>query len=361
MHTARSFVIMGSIFAGTICVGFAPQAQAALLIHSGDVLCHATAAGPQYYYSHIGLLGIGDERLLLGNTDEARRLERLTLDQLTGEFARYVAEHHEIDALTLLFPRCEVTKPGAAATRIEEATYFRDGASVFYETSEKIRVHWAPDLRQSVLASSQAVANAAAHRAALVVGNSAYSHVGALLNPTNDAVAVGASLERLGFEVTTVLDANRGRLAQTLRDFEMHTAEADIALVFYAGRALEVGGSHYVMPVDARMSHPEDAPVEGIYVDRLIHAIAGARMGIVILDACKNDPLPIVRNVALVREAHPVVSKLWTRPGGLLIAYAASSGCPDDGPPRRRRLLAETAHTHWRCWSNWRSPTSRSV
>ena len=289
MRTARSFVIMGSIFAGTICVGFAPQAQAAIFIRYGDVLCHATAAGPQYYYSHIESLSFGSgdpEWLLLGNTDEARRLERLTFDQLTGEFARYVAEHHEIDALTLLFPHCELTTPGAAAARSEEATYFLDGEFVFYETSEKIAVDWVPDLRQSVLASSQAVANAVAHRKALVVGSSAYSHITAFPNPTNDAVAVGAALERLGFEVTTVLDASRGRLAQAVRAFEMHSTEADIALVFYAGHGLEVGGSHYVVPVDARLERPADAAVENMNVARLFQAMAGAQTRIAIFDAC---------------------------------------------------------------------------
>ena len=338
MHTARSFVIMGSIFAGTICVGFAPQAQAAIVVRYGDVLCHATAAGPQYYYSHIEPLRIGSddpEWLLLGNTDEARRLERLTLDQLTGEFARYVAEHHEIDALTLLFPHCEVTKPGAAAARIEEATYFRDGAFVFYETSEKIAVDWVPHFSHAFAASSQAAANATADRKALVVGNSAYSHIGALPNPTNDAVAVGAAIERLGFEVTTVLDASRRKLAQALRAFEMHT-EADIALVFYAGHGLEVGGSHYVVPVDARLERPADAAVETMNVARLFQAMAGAQTRIAIFDACWFNSFGARTQSVSVgpeREAHRVgLQAVTSAAGGLLVAYAAVPGtCPDDG------------------------------
>ena len=340
MHTARSFVIIGAIFAGTICVGFAPQAQASILIRYGDVLCHATAAGPQYYYSHIESLSISTGQpgwLLLSNTDEARRLERLTLDHLAGEFARYVAEHHEIDALTLLFPHCEVTKPrGAAAARSEEATYFLDGEFVFYETSEKIAVDWVPDLIQSVLASSQAVANAVAHRKALVVGSSAYSHITAFPNPTNDAVAVGAALERLGFEVTTVLDASRGRLALAVRAFEMHSAEADIALVFYAGHGLEVGGSHYVVPVDARLERPAHAAVENMNVARLFQAMAGAQTRIAIFDACWVNWFGARTQSVFVgpeREAHRVgLQPVTSADGGLLVAYAAVPGtCPEDG------------------------------
>ena len=326
--------------ASAIFVGLAPEAQAGIFLRYGDLLCHATASGPQYYYSRIEPLSIGSddpEWLLFGNTDEARRLERRTLDQLTGEFARHVAEHHEIDALTLLFPHCEVTKPGAAAAGIEEAAYFRDGEFVFYETSEKIAVDWVPAFHRGRLASSQELANAAVERAALVVGNGAYSHAQALVNPTNDAGAVGAALKRLGFDVTTVLDASRGRLAQALREFEMHAARADMALVFYAGHGLEVGGSHYVVPVDARLQHRADLSAEAMAVDRVIQSLTGARARIVILDACRHDPFPsypIVRNVVLSPGAHGVGSQpVASAVGGLLIAYSASSGtCPDDGP-----------------------------
>ena len=45
-------------------------------------------------------------------------------------------------------------------------------------------------------------------RVALVVGNSAYAHIGRLPNPENDAVDMAAPLSRLEFDVTTELDAN---------------------------------------------------------------------------------------------------------------------------------------------------------
>ena len=334
---------IGFIFASAIFVGLASEAQARIIWRYGDVRCHAAAAGPQYYYSRIESLsfGIDDPEGLLklrNNTDEARRLERRTLDRLTGEFARYVAEYHEIDALTLLFPHCEVTKPGAAAAaaRIEEATYFRDGAFVFYETSEKIAVDWVPDFSHAFAASSQAAVNAAADRKALAVGSSAYSHIGALSNPTNDAVAVGAALERLGFEVTTVLDASRGRLAQALRAFEMHSTEADIALVFYAGRGLEVGGSHYVVPVDARLERRADGPVETMNVARLFQAMAGAQTRIAIFDTCWFNPFGArTQSVGPEREAHRVgLQPVTSADGGLLVAYAAAAPgtCSEDGP-----------------------------
>ena len=49
---------------------------------------------------------------------------------------------------------------------------------------------------------------------ALVVGNSTYSHIGRLPNPENDAVDMAAALRRIGFEVTTELDVDRGDLTE---------------------------------------------------------------------------------------------------------------------------------------------------
>ena len=51
---------------------------------------------------------------------------------------------------------------------------------------------------------------------ALVVGNSTYAHIGRLPNADNDAADMSAALRRLGFEVTTDLDAQSAEfLAET--------------------------------------------------------------------------------------------------------------------------------------------------
>ena len=54
-------------------------------------------------------------------------------------------------------------------------------------------------------------------RVALVVGNSTYAHIGRLPNPDNNARDMSSALRRLGFEVTTEFDADRGELTEALR------------------------------------------------------------------------------------------------------------------------------------------------
>ena len=128
-------------------------------------------------------------------------------------------------------------------------------------------------------------------RAALVVGNSSYAHIGRLPNPANDAADVSAALGRLGFEVTTTLDAGLTELNQALRAFTRRSAGADVALVFYAGHGLEMDGVNYVVPVDARLERDTDVRFETVTLDDLLAVTAGASLRLVILDACRNNPL----------------------------------------------------------------------
>ena len=79
-------------------------------------------------------------------------------------------------------------------------------------------------------------------REALVVGNSTYAHIGRLPNPDNDAQDMSAALRRLGFEVTTELDADRVELTAALRAFTRRSAGADVSVVFYVCEDLKDSG-----------------------------------------------------------------------------------------------------------------------
>ena len=128
-------------------------------------------------------------------------------------------------------------------------------------------------------------------RVARVVGNSTYAHIGRLPNPENDAGDMAAALQRLGFEVTTEFDADRVSLTAALRAFARRSAGADVSLVFYAGHGIEMDGTNYVVPVDARLERDVDVPFETVTLDDLLVSTAGASLRLVLLDACRNNPL----------------------------------------------------------------------
>ena len=128
-------------------------------------------------------------------------------------------------------------------------------------------------------------------RVALVVGNSTYAHIGRLPNPDNDARDMSGALRRLGFEVTTELDADRVELTEALRQFTRQSDGADVSLVFYAGHGIEMDGVNYLVPVDARLERDVDVRFETVTLDDLLVSTAGASLRVVILDACRNNPL----------------------------------------------------------------------
>ena len=170
----------------------------------------------------------------------------------------------------------------------------------------------------------------AAGRVALVVGNGAYAEIGALPNPGNDAADVAAALGRLGFEVETVRDADRAGMNAALRGFTRRSVGADVALVFYAGHGLEMDGVNYLVPVDARLERDTDVRFEAVALDDVLASVEGAALRVVILDACRNNPL--ARSMQLTSASRSVSRGSFGElnedllGAETLVAYAAAAG-----------------------------------
>lgn len=140
---------------------------------------------------------------------------------------------------------------------------------------------------------------AAQKRAALVIGNSAYAHAGALVNPANDASDVATALKELGFEVILGLDLDKRGFDAKVRDFSRALAQADTGLLFYAGHGLQVAGRNHLVPVDAQLGSERDLDFETVSLDFVLKQMELEREGktnIVFLDACRDNPL--ARNLA---------------------------------------------------------------
>ncbi|MBK1662149.1 caspase family protein, partial [Paracraurococcus ruber] len=128
-------------------------------------------------------------------------------------------------------------------------------------------------------------------RVALVIGIGAYQSAPQLTNPVNDARAIGESLRRLGFEVDEVYDADTRRLTRAVREFGIKAQRADAAVVYYAGHGVQVGRENYLLPADARLERERDLLYEAMPLELLLGEASQARkIGIVLLDACRNNP-----------------------------------------------------------------------
>jgi len=82
-----------------------------------------------------------------------------------------------------------------------------------------------------------------ANRHALVIGNSEYEQVGRLRNPVNDADVMTRTLNRLGFEVTTLRNADLRTMERTISSFGKRLRGGGVGLFFYAGHGMQVNGS----------------------------------------------------------------------------------------------------------------------
>jgi uncharacterized caspase-like protein len=149
----------------------------------------------------------------------------------------------------------------------------------------------------TVLAASLALSFAvtdtslADKRVALVIGNSAYRHAPPLPNPASDAGAIGRLLQSAGFVVVTRQDLGVTYLRRTVRDFLDMTRDADMAVVYYAGHGIEVGGVNYLVPTDAMMVQDIDVEDESVSLDRVLRILEPAKqLRLVILDACRENP-----------------------------------------------------------------------
>lgn len=162
-------------------------------------------------------------------------------------------------------------------------------------------------------------------RVALVMGNSAYRHTAKLSNPVNDASLIASILRRQDFEVLLHLDLDFKSMRRAIKAFTTKLEENGrdtVGLVFYAGHGLQSEGINYLVPVDARIDKEGDIPVEAVDVSSLLGAIriAGNRLNIVILDACRNNPY-----AASFRSAGRGLARI-DAPVGSLIAYSTAPG-----------------------------------
>ena len=166
-------------------------------------------------------------------------------------------------------------------------------------------------------------------RVALVVGNGDYSRSPDLRNPANDARAMAKMLRSLDFRLVgnrAHVDVSRDAMLTLLDELEDLLEPGATALVFYSGHGVAENGTNWLVPVnDDAIRFREDVRDRAVGVDSVLHRLQGRGGGvnIVILDACRSNPLPRrheSRN-ALAKGLGPM-----NAPSESVIVYAAAPG-----------------------------------
>ena len=174
-------------------------------------------------------------------------------------------------------------------------------------------------------------------RVALVIGYSTYE-TGPLKNPVNDARDITTALRSSGFEVIHKENLDQNDMKRAIREFGAKIKNGGVGLFYYAGHGLQVKGTNYLVPVDAKVQSEEEVEYEAVDAGFVLAQMDTAKTGvnIVILDACRNNPF-----ARSFRSAANGLAQM-DAPSGTLIAYATAPGSiASDGGSGRNGLYTQ--------------------
>lgn len=199
------------------------------------------------------------------------------------------------------------------------------------------------NLHRTILASAFTVTFAifatahaalAEKRVALVIGNSSYDATTDLKNPMNDARAISAKLDGMGFEVIEGSDLGFDALRDSIRSFARSARDADLTVFYYAGHGISVDGTNYIVPVDAKMDDPVDWEFEVYDVNEILRLVSRSNgPNLIFLDACRDNPmaqkLALAQGMSTRSMSTRGLSRIPTEKLGVtgsVIAYATEPG-----------------------------------
>jgi uncharacterized caspase-like protein len=168
---------------------------------------------------------------------------------------------------------------------------------------------------------AQDTPSSGASRVALVIGNAKY-HDSPLLNPVNDARSLSSALRAAGFEVIELHDQGSAAMRRAIREFGEKLRGKDAGLFYFAGHGVQVRGRNYLVPVDADIKYEDEIEDQSVETGLVLAKMesAKARVNLVILDACRNNPFARSQ-----RSAQNGLAPMEA-PLGTLVAFATSPG-----------------------------------
>ncbi len=159
-------------------------------------------------------------------------------------------------------------------------------------------------------------------RIALVIGNGSYTDA-PLANPVNDATDMAAALRSLSFDVILQRDATHREMDDAIALFGKKLQNGGVGLFYYAGHGIQTHGRNYLLPVNARLEREKDLKYRAVDSGAILDEMAYANNGlnIMILDACRNNPL-----TRSFRSSARGLTRPTDVPTGLLMAYSTAPG-----------------------------------
>lgn len=173
---------------------------------------------------------------------------------------------------------------------------------------------------------------------ALVIGNSSYDAT-PLDNTINDAYDVSSGFLELGYNVTTIIDANRQTMESAVSNISESLTIDSMIVFYYAGHAAQVDNSNYLIPVNESINSENDLKYKGVNLNWILGEFKSSlsRTNVVILDSCRDNPFKDVSRGVGSRGLRivSVPSSTGLEIKNSAIIYATTDGnTADDGDGR---------------------------
>jgi formylglycine-generating enzyme required for sulfatase activity len=138
------------------------------------------------------------------------------------------------------------------------------------------------------------------NRLALIIGNGNYNekYHSKLPNAPKDAKLMQSTLEKLGFEIIMVQDADLKTIRTKADEFEQRIQELKkdkkplVTLFYYSGHGMHVDETTYLLPTDCASLNVTDLSTDAYPLNRITNRLEGHGnfLNIVMLDACRHNP-----------------------------------------------------------------------
>ncbi|MGD9656944.1 MAG: caspase family protein [Methylocystis sp.] len=187
--------------------------------------------------------------------------------------------------------------------------------------------------------SASLAAPSGSARTALLIANENYADRDIELpTPVADAEKLAEALKRLGFRTQVERNVLKKPMEDAIESFLNRVEPGSVAVFFFAGYGIQVGGKNYLIPIDPRRIWNEaDVANEGVSVDDIESKLAkrDAKARIIILEAARRNPFE--------RRFRSVSSGLApsSPEPGLVRFYSAVNAIVADAPNSKNSLFID--------------------
>ena len=133
-------------------------------------------------------------------------------------------------------------------------------------------------------------------------------------------------LRQLGFDLIgggPLVDLNRDRMENAIRDFAQKIGPGTVAVFYYAGHGIQIRGENFLIPITADLHSANDVDFELVNVGVVLRQmeLRESTLNLVILDACRNNPFAD----RLLSDGGAGLAQMRS-PRGTVIAFATQPG-----------------------------------